>query len=84
MQTDELNELISPDEAAKFLGVSAGTLAVWRSNGRYRLPFYKVGHLVKYRTSDLSVWVSSRGMNKPPAETEPLARGRSNRVRRSA
>jgi hypothetical protein len=76
-------ELISADEAAKCLGVSAGTLAVWRSTKRYFLPFVKVGHLVKYRKNDPSEFVLRRVRNMPP-KSERVARGRLDRQRKSA
>jgi excisionase family DNA binding protein len=77
------SELVSADEAAKFLGVSAGTLAVWRSTKRYFLPFVKMGHLVRYRQSDLSEFILRRVVNMPP-KTGEVRRGRSNRERHSA
>lgn len=46
--------------AAFTLGVQANTLAVWRSSGRNRLPFIKVGRSVKYRISDLAEFIASR------------------------
>lgn len=45
--------LLDDTRAAESLGVSRGTLAVWRSTGRYNLPFLKIGRLVKYRVGDL-------------------------------
>jgi hypothetical protein len=39
--------------AAEALAVSRGTLAVWRSTGRYNLPYVKIGRLVKYKVGDL-------------------------------
>jgi excisionase family DNA binding protein len=77
------SELISADEAAKYLGVSAGTLAVWRSTKRYFLPFVKVGHLVRYRPNDLSEFILRRVVNMPP-KSERIARGRLDRQRKSA
>ena len=53
-------DLLNEKEAAALLGVSPGTLSVWRSTGRYSLPFLKVGFLVKYRRSDLLAWLESR------------------------
>ncbi len=47
------NKLLTRKEAAKFLGLSEGTLAVWKVTKRYPLPLIKVGRLVKYRESDL-------------------------------
>lgn len=52
--------LLSEQEAANVLGVKPGTLSVWRSTGRYELPFIKVGRSVRYRASDLESWLSER------------------------
>lgn len=47
------NKLLTRKEAADFLGLSEGTLAVWKVTKRYPLPVIKVGRLVRYRESDL-------------------------------
>ena len=52
--------LLSPPEAAAYIGVSENTLSVWRCVGRYAIPFIKVGRLVRYRRSDLDAWLESR------------------------
>ena len=75
----EKSDLISADDAAEFLGVSPGTLSVWRSTKRYFLPFVKVGHLVRYRRSDLSDFIERRVVNMPP-KTERAARRRGTSV----
>lgn len=49
---------ISPAEAAQVLGVKESTLAVWRSTGRYQLPFSKSGRLIRYRVSDLAEFIN--------------------------
>lgn len=49
--------------AADALGVKPTTLAVWRSTGRYNLPYLKVGRLVKYRISDLAEFLARRTAN---------------------
>jgi excisionase family DNA binding protein len=49
-------ELLSRREAAEFLGLAEQTLAGWASNGKYNLPFVKVGPTVRYRLSDLRRW----------------------------
>ena len=54
------SEYLNTTEAAEFLGVSIGTLEVWRCTKRYPLPYVKVGRLVKYRRSDLEAWLASR------------------------
>jgi excisionase family DNA binding protein len=51
-------QLFSPKSAAKYLGVVENTLSVWRSTGRYDLPYIKVGRLVKYRLSDLQAFLA--------------------------
>lgn len=53
-------ELLDEKAAADFLNVQPGTLSVWRSTGRYRVPFVKVGHLVRYKRTDLEKWLESR------------------------
>lgn len=57
---DRHDRLLTPDEAAAMLGVQAQTLAVWRSNKRYSLPFVKVGSYVRYRESDIEDWLDER------------------------
>lgn len=52
--------LFSRQEAADYLGVSPNTLAVWASTGRYNLRYIKVGKLVKYRRSDLNLFLEQR------------------------
>jgi excisionase family DNA binding protein len=52
--------LMDETEAADFLSISTGTLSVWRSTGRYAIPFVKVGRRVRYRRSDLEAWLKSR------------------------
>jgi excisionase family DNA binding protein len=53
-------ELLSEKEAAQLLTCSPGTLSVWRSTGRYNLPFLKVGRMVRYRRADLLAWLKNR------------------------
>ena len=53
-------DLLSEQEAADFLQLSPGTLSVWRSVGRYALPFVKIGAKVRYRRGDLQTWLDSR------------------------
>ena len=58
--THETKKLLGEKEAAEILGVTPGTLQVWRSTGRYAIPFIKVGRLVKYRPDVLEIWLESR------------------------
>lgn len=52
--------LLDENAAAIVLGVTPGTLSVWRSTGRYALPFLKVGRKVRYRHTDLLAWLEMR------------------------
>lgn len=54
------NNLLDEKQAAEVLTVEPGTLSVWRSTGRYKIPFVKVGRRVRYRRSDLLAWLESR------------------------
>lgn len=54
------SDLLDEKAAAQFLDNSPGTLSVWRSTGRYNLPFIKVGRSVRYRRADLEAWLEKR------------------------
>jgi len=58
--TDTADRLLSVQETAELLGVEVTTLATWRSTRRYSLRWVKVGRSVKYRLSDVMVWIESR------------------------
>jgi predicted site-specific integrase-resolvase len=57
---DKTRELVDEKAAAQDLDVAPGTLAVWRSTGRYNLPFIKIGRNVRYRRTDLVAWLEKR------------------------
>jgi hypothetical protein len=57
---ERTRELLDEKQAAEHLTVSPGTLSVWRSTGRYNLPFVKIGRMVRYRVSDLDAWIAGR------------------------
>lgn len=52
--------LLNESEAAELLSMAVGTLGVWRSTGRYNIPFIKVGRSVRYKRSELEAWLESR------------------------
>jgi excisionase family DNA binding protein len=56
----ETLKLLSPEQVADILGVSKQTLAVWRCDRRYALPYVKVGSRVRYRPGDVQRFVESR------------------------
>ena len=49
--------LMTPRDAAVYIGVKINTLAVWRMTNRYGLPFVKLGKVIRYRKSDLDEWI---------------------------
>lgn len=53
-------ELLSREDAAKYLSVKPQTLALWACTKRYDLPFVKVGRSVRYRREDLDAFLQSR------------------------
>ena len=55
-----LPELLNPRETSEILGVSVGTLAVWRCTNRYPLPYVKVGRVVRYRYGDVLDFLDSQ------------------------
>lgn len=54
------DELLTPVQAAQFLGISDSTMATWRSQKKYDLVFVRVGYRIKYRKSDLIAFLERR------------------------
>ena len=52
--------LMTPEQVAKYLGISTETLNVWRCTKRYDLPYVKAGRLVRYRVEDVEGFIASR------------------------
>lgn len=57
---DLKSDLLNRKQAAEYLGITPATLAVWACTKRYKLPFVKIGRLVKYRISDLEMFINER------------------------
>jgi len=53
-------ELLDDQQAAAILKTKPATLSVWRSTGRYALPYVKVGRHVRYRAGDLKAFIARR------------------------
>jgi hypothetical protein len=53
------DELLTPQQVSAILQIPQSTLGVWRSTGRVKLPFVKVGHAVRYRRSALDRMLSN-------------------------
>lgn len=54
------SDLVDERIAAEILDTTPGTLSVWRSTGRYSLPFVKIGRNVRYSRKALESWLESR------------------------
>lgn len=57
---NSMNEdpLLNSADAATYLDVKTNTLAIWRSTGRYQIPYCKIGRNVRYRKSDLDAFLA--------------------------
>lgn len=55
--------LMTPDQAAAYLGIKPATLAVWRSTNRRKLAFVKVGGNVRYRRQDIDQFIADNLQN---------------------
>ena len=56
---DGLDRLVSIGELAGYLGVPVATLYAWRYRGEGP-PGFRVGRHVRYRSSDIQMWIASR------------------------
>ncbi len=54
------SHLLDDIDAGSVLDVEPGTLSVWRSTGRYDLPYVKSGRKVRYRVGDLLEFIERR------------------------
>lgn len=59
---------LTPKQAAVLLNVPAATLAVWRSTNRVVLPFFKIGHHVRYRRADIDRFIEANLRNPPEGQ----------------
>ena len=62
MSNNDNHKLLTPQEVSAQLCVDIETLNIWRCTGRYKLPYIKVGRLVRYRKEDIEAFISSRMM----------------------
>lgn len=60
-----LSKLLTPEQVAEALAVTTHTLAVWRCEGRYELPYIKTGRLVRYLAEDVQAFIQSRRRTAP-------------------
>lgn len=53
------DKLLSTKELSEYLGVAVSTIVEYRMNNS-GLIYAKLGHLVRYKKSDVDAWVDSR------------------------
>lgn len=58
MTFDDHDTLFDRKTAAKYMKLSAGTLAVWDCTKRYNLQPLKIGRSVRYRKSVLDAFIA--------------------------
>ncbi len=51
---------LTAKEASEYLQITIGTLAVWRTNRTYPIPYTKCGGRIRYKLSDIENWLHSR------------------------
>ena len=57
-QIQKEKQLLDTKEAAEYLGISKNTLYEWIIQGK--VPYIKVGRLVKFRKEDIEAWLKRR------------------------
>ena len=57
-----MEKLINIESASDLLGIKKSTLYIWIS--QHKIPFYKIGRLVKFSASKIEKWVQSREVLK--------------------
>ncbi|MDP5131160.1 MAG: helix-turn-helix domain-containing protein [Paraglaciecola sp.] len=58
--TTPTSTLLTPLQVAERLGVTTGTLAVWRCNGTTQIPYVKIGRVVRYRERDIVAFLDGQ------------------------
>jgi len=60
--------LLDENRAAEILGITAGTLSVWRCTKRYDLKYVRVGRAIRYRLADIERFIESRTVGAAATE----------------
>ena len=59
MNNSNIDNYISLEEAATYLGIKAPTLRSWIKNPKNEVPAHKIGRLWKFKRSEIDEWVNS-------------------------
>lgn len=58
---NEMNNIyLNTKDASRYLHIKISTLAVWRTNKTYNIPYTKCGGKILYKITDLDNWLASR------------------------
>lgn len=57
--SNSASQLMTPEECAKFLQAEVNTLYVMKSQGR--IPYRKVGHLLRFDFEEIVEWTRGKG-----------------------
>jgi excisionase family DNA binding protein len=58
LQAITRHALLTPEEVSALLKIPTTTLAVWRSTGRVKLRYVKVGRAVRYSAADVEALIT--------------------------
>lgn len=58
--TTDIQQALTPQQAARYLGVSDATLRLWRAQSRGPRYFKAGEKLIRYRRTDLDMWIEAR------------------------
>jgi Helix-turn-helix domain len=72
--TNGEQRFMKPEEVAKLLRTTIGTLATWRARGPVNLPFIKVGQSVLYDRNDVLEYLASFKHTRAQPESASLGR----------
>lgn len=59
----EQQNLITPEQAAEYLGVSVRSLNKWRSTKTVNIPYKKISKCVRYSVPELDAYLSQNSFN---------------------
>lgn len=52
-----MGENMTETELARYLGLSPGTLRVWRSTKKVEIPYFKIGKAVRYNKAEVDAFL---------------------------
>lgn len=58
-----MSTLLTPQQAAEYLGTTVGTLNTWRHTGKHNIPYVKWGGVIRYHKDALDAWIAEHTHN---------------------